>query len=70
LQIPGAKLKANIQAGARVRILEPAYVAGKTGIIVCLEPSSNGLMSGRWLIQVEDEEILLSLDPGQFLVFG
>jgi len=56
--------------GARVRILEPAYVAGRTGIVVCLEPSSNGLTSGRWLIRVEGEEILLSLDPEQFLVFG
>jgi len=70
LQIPEAKLTANIQVGARVRILEPAYVAGKTGIVVCLEPPSNGLNSGRWLIQVEAEEILLSLESEQFLVFG
>ncbi len=63
-------MTANIQVGARVRILEPDYVAGQTGIIVSREILSDGKVSRRWIIQVESEEILLSLDPEQFLVLS
>jgi len=61
-------LTASISAGARVCILEPAYAAGKIGMVVCLEPVFNDLPSGRWLIRVEAEDILLSLEPEHFLV--
>ncbi len=56
--------------GARVRILEPDYVAGKAGIVMSQEQLSDGGTSRRWIIQVEAEEILLSLDPEQFVVLS
>jgi hypothetical protein len=65
----GAKLTA-IQVGAKVRILEPSYVSGKTGVVISPETLSDGKTSRRWIIQVEAEEIMLSLDPEQFLVLS
>lgn len=63
-------MTANIRVGARVRILEPDYAAGQTGSIVSPEILSNDKASRRWIVQVEGEEVLLSLDPEQFLVLG
>jgi hypothetical protein len=56
----------NIQPGARVRILAPDYVVGKIGIILSQETVSSEQLSDRWVIQVESEEIVLSLFLDEF----
>jgi hypothetical protein len=61
---------ADIRAGARVRILQPDYVAGQTGIIVSPELLSDNQPSNRWIVQVEGEDIFLSLHPSEFLVLS
>ncbi|MEC4818024.1 MAG: hypothetical protein SAK29_32855 [Scytonema sp. PMC 1069.18] len=52
----------------KVLILNPAYVAGKVGVICGQEILGGGQLSGRWLIQVayEAEDIVLSLPPCEF----
>jgi hypothetical protein len=49
-------------------ILQPAYVAGKVGVICGQEILACGQLTGRWLIQVdyEAEDIVLSLPPCEF----
>jgi hypothetical protein len=64
---------ANIRVGARVQILQPDYVAGRTGIVISPEVLSEVATSERWIIQVEDEtgeDILLSLHPDDFIVIN
>ncbi|MUG91439.1 hypothetical protein F7734_02625 [Scytonema sp. UIC 10036] len=52
----------------KVLILCPAYVAGKIGVIVDREMLSRAKFSGRWLIQVNSENIVVSLTPKEFEV--
>ncbi|HEY9640414.1 MAG TPA: hypothetical protein V6C57_08020 [Coleofasciculaceae cyanobacterium] len=64
-----------VQVGAKVRILQPDYVAGKTGIVLTQEILSTGQPSDRWIVQVEHEDgehedIVLSLTPDDFQVIG
>jgi hypothetical protein len=58
----------NVQVGARVLILEPAYVAGKTGVVCCPEQLCDDKPSDRWLIKVDDENIVVSLTRNEFRV--
>jgi hypothetical protein len=57
-----------IQVGARVKVLQPAYVAQRTGVILSKEELPDGKITGRWIIQIEGENILLSLMPQEFEV--
>jgi hypothetical protein len=51
-----------------VLILRPAYIAGRIGKICAKEVLSGGHPSGRWLIQVDSENIVVSLKPKEFEV--
>jgi hypothetical protein len=55
-----------IQIGATVRILQPDYVAGRIGVVISREELLDGQTTGRWIVQVEQEEMLLSLLPQDF----
>jgi hypothetical protein len=58
----------NIQIGARVAILQPDYVADAIGIVIAREELVEGELSDRWLIQVVDEDVVLSLTTEEFRV--
>lgn len=58
----------NIQIGARVEILQPDYVADALGMVLGREELVEGQPSDRWLIQVLNEEIVLSLTVDEFRV--
>lgn len=47
-------------------ILLPEYVAGKVGVVWGLEKLSSGQLSGRWLIQVDSDKMLVSLYSDEF----
>ncbi len=49
-------------------ILRPVYVAGRVGKVFAKEVLSGGHPSGRWLIQVDSEDIVVSLNPKEFEV--
>jgi hypothetical protein len=53
-----------------VKILQPAYVAGKVGVICDREVQSGGQPSDRWLIQIVSEDIVVSLPPDEFQVLS
>jgi hypothetical protein len=55
-----------IQVGDKVLILLPEYVAGKVGVVWGLEKLSSGQLSGRWLIQVDSDRMLVSLYSDEF----
>ncbi|MFB2768229.1 hypothetical protein ACE1AT_02885 [Pelatocladus sp. BLCC-F211] len=55
-----------IKVGNVVLILYPEYVAGKTGVVCAREVIINEKMSDRWLIQVESENIVVSLNSDEF----
>ncbi|MBF2009609.1 hypothetical protein ACF3DV_15415 [Chlorogloeopsis fritschii PCC 9212] len=57
-----------IQIGAKVLILSPAYVAGRIGVVCGREVLSDNLPSDRWLIQVDSENIVVSLTRNDFQV--
>ncbi|MEC4818640.1 MAG: hypothetical protein SAK29_36005 [Scytonema sp. PMC 1069.18] len=44
----------------------PPYVAGKVGTVCDREVLCDGKPSDRWLIQVDSEDILVSLTPQEF----
>jgi hypothetical protein len=54
--------------GERVLILDPAYVAGKIGVVCAQEILSDGQASGRWLIEIDSENIIVSLTAREFQV--
>ncbi|MEB3178263.1 MAG: hypothetical protein VKL59_04375 [Nostocaceae cyanobacterium] len=56
----------NLEAGDRVVILSPAYLAGKQGVICTRELLSDGQPSQRWLIEVVGEDMVVSLNPDEF----
>ncbi len=58
----------NIQVGDRVKILQPAYVAGQVGVVCGREVHSGVQVSDRWLIQLVSEDIIVSLTPDEFQV--
>ncbi len=49
-------------------ILDPAYVAGKIGVVCAQEILSDGQASGRWLIEIDSENIIVSLTAREFQV--
>lgn len=49
-------------------ILHPPYVAGKIGVVLAQEVLSDGQPSGRWLISVDSENIIVSLTAKEFQV--
>jgi len=51
-----------------VLILHPAYVAGKIGVVCAQEILSDGQASGRWLIEIDSENIIVSLTASEFQV--
>lgn len=55
-----------IRAGNRVEILQPTYVSGRIGIILAPEELIGRQSTDRWIVQVESDEILLSLNPSEF----
>lgn len=61
-------MTADIHVGARVKILQPDYVAGQTGVIISPELLSDNQPSDRWIVQIDAEDMLLSLHPSEFLV--
>lgn len=66
----------SIRIGARVKILQPDYVAEQLGMVISREEIAEGQATDRWLIQVVDAEkpvdgteaIVLSLLPQEFQV--
>lgn len=54
------------KVGDKVLILRPAYVAGQVGKICAKEVLSGAHPSGRWLIQLDSEDIVVSLSPKEF----
>ncbi|UKP00228.1 hypothetical protein L6494_11245 [Nostoc sp. UHCC 0870] len=65
MQIPKS-----IQVGNKVLILRPAYVAGKVGVVCSRESLLEGKASNRWLIQVDSDNMLVSLTPQEFQVIS
>lgn len=67
---PGVKLyTAKLpEPGDKVLILHPQYVAGKIGVINERETLSSGKASGRWLVRIESENLMLSLSSKEFQV--
>lgn len=59
-----------VQIGARVRILEPDYVAEKIGTVLGREVMALGECNNRWLIQVVSEDVIVSLTPDEFIVLS
>ena len=52
-----------MQSGDKVHILYPEYAAGAIGIVLEQETLQDGSKTGYWLVQVEDDEMLLALLP-------
>lgn len=61
---------ADIPIGARVKILQPDYVADRIGTVLGREEVLEGQSTGRWLIQVITEDVILSLQPNEFEVLA
>lgn len=59
-----------VQVGDRVLILRPFYVAGKVGVVCGRESRSDGQATNRWLIQVDVENIVVSLKRHEFEVIN
>jgi hypothetical protein len=55
-----------MQVGARVEILQPAYVAGKSGVVRSREELDDGQITERWIIEVIGEDMFLSLTATEF----
>jgi hypothetical protein len=51
-----------------VLILHPAYVARKIGVVRAQEVLWDGQPSGRWLISIDSENIIVSLNANEFQV--
>jgi hypothetical protein len=52
----------------RVRVLRPAYAAGKIGVLVAREKAHSGKSTSRWLVKLVHAQILLSLQAEDFKV--
>lgn len=50
-----------LQPGLTVQVLCPMYAAGEVGVILAPESGSD-----RWLVQVTDQDHILSLAPDEF----
>jgi hypothetical protein len=58
------------QAGDKVLIISPVYVSGKSGIICGKEVLSNEKPSGRWLVEIASENLVLSLSVTDFRILN
>jgi hypothetical protein len=56
------------QAGDKVLIISPVYVSGKSGIVCGKEVLSNEEPSGRWLVEIASERLVLSLNVNDFRI--
>ena len=56
----------DIQVGDKVIILRPSHVAGKIGVIHAKEVLTDENVSRRWIIQIDSENIMLSLNRREF----
>ncbi|MDH6058009.1 hypothetical protein NWP25_10890 [Chrysosporum ovalisporum Ak1311] len=56
----------SVRLGDKVLILRPAYVIGKVGIVRGIESNSHSQANIRWIIQIESENIVVSLTPDEF----
>ncbi|MBW4595076.1 MAG: hypothetical protein KME46_19755 [Brasilonema angustatum HA4187-MV1] len=54
--------------GDKVLILRPAYVAGRVGKVCAKEILSGDYPTERWLIRVDSEDIVVSLNSKEFEV--
>lgn len=59
-----------MQVGDKVLILRPAYVMGKVGVVCGLESNTKNQTSKRWIIQIESENMMVSLTPDEFQVLS
>jgi hypothetical protein len=66
----GKKNYRQLLISQKVLILHPKYLAGKVGIVYDEEFLLEGESQKRWLIQVDSENILVSLDLNEFLVLN
>ena len=51
-----------------VEMMEPDYAASRIGQIVAREVLQNGQDTGRWIVKVVDDDLILSLLPDDFRV--
>jgi hypothetical protein len=58
------------EPGDKVLVLHPQYVAGKIGVVNERETLSSGNPSGRWLVRIESENLMLSLSSKEFQVLN
>ena len=57
-----------VQQGDRVKILYPDYVVGETGLVLQQEILQDGSKTGYWLVQLENQEMVLALLPEEMHV--
>lgn len=55
-----------LQIGDKVLITAPAHIAGKIGFVYSREELPNEQFSERWLIQIDSEDIVVSLQRHEF----
>ncbi len=55
-----------IHIGDKVVILHPSHIAGKTGFIYAREMFSDEQVSKRWIIRIDSEDVIVSLNPKEF----
>ncbi|WP_367161525.1 hypothetical protein [Fischerella sp.] len=60
----------NIQVGNKALILAPEYVAGKVGVVCGRETLLDVRSSDRWLIRLDFENMVVSLNPSEFQVIS
>ena len=58
----------NIEVGYQVLILTPLYVTQKLGVVCGRESDVDSEHKQRWIIQVESENIVVSLTEDEFKV--
>lgn len=57
-----------IEPGVKVEVLYPAYAAGKTGVVLQQETLNDGSKTGYWLVQIDNEDVILALLPQELRV--
>lgn len=55
-----------IRVGDKVVILRPSHVAGKVGFVYAKEVLSDKQASKRWIIRIDSENIMVSLNSKEF----
>lgn len=57
----------SFEVGLRVKIKYPDYAYGSVGTVLTQEKAWDGNLTGYWLVQVIDTDILLALRPEECL---